>query len=82
MNTTRRIPVKDDSYYTQFIRYIHFKQVKHGFTYRVGEWPYTSYQSSLSEKETSLKREEVLDWFGGKENFIKAHKYYKNPQSF
>ncbi len=38
------------------------------------DYKHSSYYSILSDKPTLLKREEVLEWFGGKEMFVKYHK--------
>jgi len=40
-------------------------------------YPYSSYTSFLSNKPTLLQREQVLDWFGGVDNFIKYHNIQK-----
>lgn len=74
-NTFKRKPVTKDRYYNQLIRYIHLNPVKHGFVNDPINWPYSSYHSYLSNKSTLLEREEVLEWFGGRDEFIKIHKY-------
>src|SRR5699024_7104949 len=73
LDNLKRKKIEDDSYFTQLIRYIHLNPVKHGLVEKPGDWPHSSYNSHLSSKPTSLKRDEVLDWFGGKGNFIKQH---------
>ena len=55
------------------IRYIHFNPVFHGMTSHPAEWQYSSYHAFISEKPTKLKRNSVLEWFGGKEPFLKFH---------
>ncbi len=47
---------------------------KHGITKDFSTYPYSSYLSLLSDKPTLLKREEVMDWFGNKKEFINFHK--------
>jgi hypothetical protein len=47
--------------------------VKHGFTKDFEHYPFSSYSSILSDKATHLKRKEVFDWFGDRENFIYCH---------
>lgn len=37
------------------------------------DWKFSSYNSILSDKETLVCREQVIDWFGDKEAFIKFH---------
>jgi hypothetical protein len=36
-------------------------------------YKWSSWQSVLSESPTRLLRQELLEWFGGKELFIKSH---------
>jgi len=57
--------VGNDSYLTTLIDYIHKNPVKHGFTDTFEDYPYSSYQSHISEKATKLDRKYVLEWFGG-----------------
>jgi putative transposase len=38
------------------------------------DYKYSSYNAYLSAKETTLNKQEVLDWFGGLESFINHHK--------
>jgi len=38
------------------------------------DYRYSSYSAYLSTKETTLNKQEVLDWFGGLEAFINHHK--------
>jgi hypothetical protein len=54
--------------------YIHKNPVKHRFTRSVEDWKWSSYHKHLSDTETILMREEVLSWFGNKEEFIRAHR--------
>lgn len=51
LDNLNRKSIDNDIYFTQLIRYIHSNPVKHGFADRVGEWPYTSYQSFLPKKK-------------------------------
>lgn len=69
----RRIEVKDDSYFTQLIWYIHFNPQKHGFVDDFREYEYSSYRSHLTEKATRLSREQVWSWFGSKEAYETFH---------
>lgn len=74
VNPFRRIEIEDDAHFTQLIIYHHANVLKHLGQQEFWEYPWSSYQSILSDKPTHLKREEVLDWFGGRERFIIAHR--------
>ena len=65
MESVRRIPVEDDSYFTQIIHYIHANAVQHGICETIEEWKHSSYHALVSDRPTLLKREEILDWFWG-----------------
>jgi REP element-mobilizing transposase RayT len=78
LDNLNRNKIEDDQYFIQLVRYIHLNPVKHGFVDEPKQWSHSSYTSYLSHKPTLLKRDEVLGWFGGKENFIVSHKV--NPE--
>ncbi len=71
-NTRRKI-VSERDYIMNAIRYLHLNPVHHGFTVLPEEWPHSSYPTFLGDQPTSLPRNEILTWFGGKENFIEFH---------
>jgi hypothetical protein len=65
----KRKAVLSETYFTALIQYIHYNPVHHGFVKQVHEWPHSSYHSLLSSRNTLLARDQVLEWFGGKEAF-------------
>ncbi len=69
-----RIEVDSDAYFLQLIVYIHQNPQKHGFVDDFRDWPFSSYRTFLSTKPTRLQREEVLDWFGGPQEFEVYHR--------
>ena len=66
--------VDSEAYFQQLIFYIHNNPVHHGFVKDMSLYPWSSFESMISEKPTMLKRTEVLALFGDKENFIYYHK--------
>lgn len=68
-----RIEVDTEDYYTQLIYYIHFNPQKHAFTNDFRVYPHSSYQIILSSEPTRIRREEVIRWFNGRENYIEFH---------
>jgi hypothetical protein len=42
------------------------------------EYPFSSYNSIVSDEPTFLKRDQVLAWFGGRDLFIKSHELMKD----
>jgi REP element-mobilizing transposase RayT len=69
----RRKEVASPDYYADLITYIHKNPIRHGFVTRVDEWPFSSFNSIRTTKETKLKRETVLGWFENREGFLLAH---------
>lgn len=81
MDYLRRVQVNSDAQYTATVFYIHKNPVHHGYCKQPEDWKWSSYKSLLSDKPTHLKREKLMDWFGGKEKFIAFHNqpiYLKN----
>jgi len=74
LDNLKRKPIINDTYYTRLIRYIHRNAVRHGFVEHIEDWQYSSYHSLLSNRPTLLARKEVINWFGGNQAFIAAHK--------
>lgn len=69
----KRKPIETEDYFTAIVPYIHLNPVRAGLCFNVKEWPYSSYNALLSEKPTALCRTELLQWYGGKEPFLKSH---------
>jgi REP element-mobilizing transposase RayT len=68
-----RKEVTSEAYFTRLVYYIHFNPQHHGLIEDFSDWPYSSYHSILSNSKTALQREEVLAWFGGREDYRRFH---------
>jgi putative transposase len=68
-----RIPVTTDAYFARLIVYIHQNPQKHGFVTDFRDWPYSSYQTLLSNKPTHLQRDTVLQWFASPQGLATLH---------
>lgn len=69
----RRLEVTSEHHFSQLVYYIHVNPQKHGFCSDFRDYPHSSYGSHLSQVSTKLKREEVLEWFGGVNQFREFH---------
>jgi putative transposase len=69
----KHILIGKDDYFSQLIYYIHFNPLKHGITKNWKNYRWSSYKRLVSEVETNLQTRYVLDWFGGRETFVKYH---------
>jgi putative transposase len=75
----RRVKVEDETQMTNLIYYIHTNPMKHKFTDDFRSYANSSYQSYLTEQSSLLQRQEVLEWFGGKDAF---RFYHESDQAF
>ncbi|KRT17346.1 hypothetical protein ASU31_06660 [Pedobacter ginsenosidimutans] len=69
----KRAKINDEFYLSRLIYYIHANPQKHNLIYDFREWKWSSYNRILLETDTKLKKQEVLDWFGGKAEYLKFH---------
>lgn len=65
--------ISDNSYFTKLIHYIHFNPVHHNFVNDFSQWKYSSFHSIISDKETLLERQQVIEWFGSQEEYLEFH---------
>jgi len=72
----RRILIEDNEYLKYLVFYIHYNPEKHKFFKDFRDYRHSSYQNLIRKKETDLNREELFDWFGGREEFLNFHNYY------
>ena len=72
-NTFERKLVSTENYFQKLIYYIHNNPVHHGFVKNLIEYPWSSYDTVLSQKQTKLKRNEVISVFDSIDNFIFYH---------
>ena len=70
----KRKLIKDDNYLKQLIIYIHNNPVKHEFVSSPQEYPWSTYGEIISNTTTKLPRNEIIDLFSDRENFIACHK--------
>ena len=66
----KRIHIDNEQYFQHLIMYIHKNPIHHGFTDDYKNYPWSSYGSMISDKPSKVNRNEVLEWFDGKSNFI------------
>ena len=71
MKNFKRKRVTEQKYLLNLVHYIHSNPVEAGIVAKPEIWKYSSYKILIDENAKSfLNREEVIDWFGDKENFI------------
>jgi len=70
--------ITSDKYLQNLIYYIHNNPVQHGFVKQMSLYPWSSYDTVLSEKPTKLKRKEIFDIYGSKNEFENYHNIKHN----
>jgi REP element-mobilizing transposase RayT len=76
----KRKLIDKESYLIRIIYYIHLNPVVHYLTDSYENYSYSSFQTLVSDKKTKLKRENILEIFEGKDNFIKFHQLEFNKK--
>ena len=70
----RRIEITDRDHLLYLIYYIHHNPVHHRFCNDMMDYPWSSYLSMMSPRETHLSQEAVLSWFANVDNYKAYHK--------
>jgi putative transposase len=76
--TFERKLVASETYFQKLIYYIHNNPVHHGFVKQMSLYPWSSYETVISNKSTKLKRDEVIELFVDLESFIRYHNEQQN----
>ncbi len=66
--------VNNERYYKNVIHYINRNAVHHGICSDINDWKYCSYSAVIEDKVTQIKKDDVLKYFDGLENYIDLHK--------
>jgi putative transposase len=74
----RRKLISSENHFTWLVWYIHANAQRHGLISDFKSWKHSSYHSLISDKPTLLNREEVMNWFGSREDFISFHNWAKD----
>lgn len=73
----KRIQIQDEKYLLKLVIYIHLNP-KHHFNDVYEKFRYSSYLTCISDKQTKIKRNEILELFSGRDNFIFVHKQHND----
>ena len=84
----KRKLIEDERYFYAAIYYIHANAVHHGMVRDIKDYRYSSYndltlvKDDISSRDVIFEpriKEEIFNWFGGKEQFISYHEGLKKP---
>jgi putative transposase len=57
--------------------YIHHNVIHHKCGYDLTDYAWSSYNTIIQDYKTKLARKELLQWYGGKDNFINFCEAYR-----
>jgi REP element-mobilizing transposase RayT len=77
-NKYKKKEIDREAYFSMIIAYLHLNPVSSGLVKFPDDWKFSSYKSLITEGPTQLCREQVLEWFGGKESFIEFHQLFQD----
>ena len=69
----KHILIENESYFTKLVHYIHINPAKHHIVKDWRNYDWSSYKRVLSDVNSRVETRFLMDWFGGKDNFIKYH---------
>lgn len=74
----KRKIITKDNYLKRIIFYIHYNPVHHKITESFEEYKWSSYKRILNPVKTNLQKQEVLEFFNGRDNYVQFHKDIHN----
>lgn len=77
-NRFKKKQIDNDAYYSAIIAYLHFNPVRAGLVSHPRQWEFSSYNATISDLPTQVQRSEVLNWFGGRKQFIDFHNTFSS----
>lgn len=69
----RRVLISENRHFTKAIIYIHANAQKHKLVKDFTDYQWTSFHEIVNKGTTFLLKDELLEWFGGLDDFKNAH---------
>ncbi len=73
-----RKQITSERYLQNVIYYIHNNPVQHGFVNQMSLYPWSSFESIVSDKPNKLSRKDIVNLYGTKEAFLEYHNTSQN----
>jgi len=73
----KRIKITDDNHLTHLVCYIHRNPIHHGLVRNYMDYFYSSNSEFISERKSFVEKRDVIDRFGGVQNFVHAHDEFR-----
>jgi hypothetical protein len=74
----KRKVMENEKYFYAAVYYIHANPVHHDLIKDLTQYKFSSYNTLYGNNKTNLCRNELMEWFGGKNDFIKYHTEMKS----
>lgn len=74
----KRKIIEDENYLFAAVYYIHSNPVHHGISNDLTMYKFSSFNDLIRNQGNLLCRSEIMEWFGGVNNFIDYHKKIKD----
>ena len=75
MKNFKRKRITDEKYLRKMVHYIHYNPIEANLCDKPNGWKFSSYNDLLDSRPSFTLKNEVIDWFEDKENFIFCHSY-------
>jgi len=72
----KRVRVEDENYLRELICYLNTNAQKHNLVEDFKDWKWSSYHNLISNKDTKLQKDEVIQYFDDIDNFKYCHLEY------
>lgn len=69
----KRLEVNNPKYFAALVHYIHANPQKHRIIDDFRHYPWSSYQRIIKSRPSKLRKEEVLEWFKNRNNYLDYH---------
>jgi len=69
----KRIRVENEKYLRSVLYYVHSNPQNNGLIDDFRDWPFSSYGKFIINKESHLKKEDVINWFGSVDEYKNFH---------
>jgi len=69
----KRLEVRSARQLANLVHYIHTNPQKHDIIDDFRQYPWSSYERIMRDKPSKLKKDEVVQWFRNKENYLNYH---------
>lgn len=69
----KRLEITSTQQMANLVRYIHTNPQKHGIIEDFRNYPWSSYERVMRDRPSKLKKDEVIQWFKDKSNYVNYH---------